>query len=211
MSVWLWGLARTPLVLRQEVRSVVLFTQPIGEIAVTQSAGQSFIAPYPGLSRVEVLLHNYGRANRGVLTLRLKEAPNGPDLATDMVAAESIGEETWAALEFTPRADSEGRAYYFQLDAEETLPGEGVTALVRPTARYADGTAYRDGHPVEGDLVFRAYFSVDVFTRAAVLLTQLTEDRPGWWGNPLFYVAVGLSYVVLIVILARLSFRAQHD
>jgi hypothetical protein len=211
VGVWLWGLAHTPLVFRQEVRSVVVYTQPIGEIAGTQTASQSFVAPHSGLYRVEVLLHNNGRANRGTLTLRLKESPNGPDLATSAVAAEGIGEESWAALDFAPRADSSGRNYYFQLDAADTLPGEGVTAPVRPTAKYPEGAAYRNGQPVDGDLVFRAYFSVDVFTRTAVLLTQLTEDRPGLWGSPLLYLAVGFGYVVLLVTLARLAFRTLHD
>ncbi|MGQ0601165.1 MAG: hypothetical protein ACT4QE_05650, partial [Anaerolineales bacterium] len=89
-SVWLWGLARTPLVMRQEVRSVTLITQPVGEIAGAQTIGQSFIAPYPGLYRIEVLLHNYGRANRGTLTVRLRESPAAPDLAMHTLAAESV-------------------------------------------------------------------------------------------------------------------------
>jgi len=210
-GVWLWGLASTPLVMRQEMRSVMLFTRPVGEIAGAQTAGQSFVAPYAGLSRIEVLLHNYERANRGTLTLRLREMPNGPDLATSTIATDGVGEETWGMFEIAPRADSAGRTYYFQLDAQETEPHQAVTVLVRPAIAYGEGTAYRNGQPLEGDLTFRVYFSVDVLTRAFVLLSQLIEDRPGLWGHPLFYIAVGLGYIILIVTLARLSIRLSHD
>jgi hypothetical protein len=210
-GVWLWGLASTPLVMRQEIRSVLLFTQPAGEIAGAQTVGQGFVAPYAGLSRIEVLLHNYGRVNRGTLTLRLREMPNGPDLAISTLAADSVGEETWGRFEFTPRTDSGGRTLYFQLDAQATEPHEAVTALVRPAIAYGEGTAYRNGQPLEGDLTFRVYFSVDVFTRATVLLSQLAEDRPGFWGYPLLYIAVGLGYIVLIITLAHLSIRLPHD
>ncbi|MGQ0604555.1 MAG: hypothetical protein ACT4QE_22980, partial [Anaerolineales bacterium] len=149
--------------------------------------------------------------NRGTLTVRLRGSPAAPDLAVHTLAAESVSEEMWVALEFAPRVDSFGQTYYFQLDAAEATPSEAVTALVRPAATYAEGAAYRNGQPIEGDLTFRAYFSVDVFTRVAALLTQLIEDRPGLWGSPLLYIAVGLGYIALIVAVARQSLTLRDD
>lgn len=211
VSVWFWGLTHTPLIDRQEARSVTLFTRPIGEIAGAQTAGQSFITPYSGLYRIEVLLHNYERANRGTLTVRLRESPDAPDLTANTIALESVGGETWVALEFAPLADSAGRTFYFQLDAAETTPDESVTALVRPASAYAGGTAFRNGQSIEGDLIFRAHFSVNLFTRASVLLAQLTDDRPGLWGSPALYVAVAILYMLLIVALARQTLRLLHE
>ncbi len=88
----------------------------------------------------------------------------------------------WYAFAFDPISDSAERTYYFQLDAPAADLGRAITAYLNPTDAHPDGTAYRAGQPIPGDLIFRAYFKTDAWTSATFWLTELKAYKPSIWG-----------------------------
>jgi len=199
--MWLWGLARTPLAVHE---TVLYHTEPIGEIRGAQTVGQTFLAPYNGFYRVEVSLADYGRLNTGPVNFRLGTRPDAPDsVNVQTFPAETVRRDVTRAFEFAPLSDSAGKTYYFQLDAADAVPGNAITAYIRPSAPYATGTAYRADQSVQGDLVFSLYFRVGLAERIKILLQQMTEHKPFLWGDWRFYAGIVVIYVMLLAALAR--------
>ena len=67
------------------------------------------------------------------------------------------------------------------------MPGNAITVYANANDQYADGTAYRNGRPVAGDLAFTAY-SRQTFTLSGVLAdfySRVSQDAP-------FFVCYGV-------------------
>jgi hypothetical protein len=201
IGVWVWGLAQTPLAVHE---TVLYHTEPIGEIRGGQTVGQTFRAPYNGLYRIEVSLADYGRLNTGPVNFRLGTSPDALGwVIVQTFPAETVRRDVTRVFDFDPLADSAGKDYYFQLDAPEAVPGNAITAYIRPSAPYQDGTAYWTGQPVQSDLVFSLYFKVSLWERIKILLQQMTENKPLFWGDWRFYVGMALLYGALLAALVR--------
>ncbi len=198
-GIWIWGIRHAPL--GQRIPDVEMVD--VGKIMGQESLGQTFFAPYNGLYQIKVMLSDYGRHNTGPVYFRLKTGPQAAEaLVERVIPSELIVGDYLYSLTFDPILDSAGKTYYFELEAPQATTDNAITAYVRLTANYAGGTAYRAGQPIEGDLVFNVYFHARGLGDVAVLLSQMTAQKPALWGNGYFYVGVGLIYLGLLVALA---------
>jgi hypothetical protein len=208
LGLWAWILRPVEPVVEEKLLRHV---EPIGEILREQSAGQTFLAPYDGLYRIEVLLADYGRLNSGSVNLRLSSAPGdtvAPILATFSAAA--IRGDVWHAVEFDPIPDSAGKTYYFQLDAPEARIGHALTAYISPEDAYPEGTAYRAGQPIAGDLIFKAHFKADVWSAAGLRLMLFKAGKPFPWDHRSLYVGLLGAYLILTAVLVRKIARSTE-
>ena len=99
------------------------------EIAGSTQVGQQFIAPFPGLYRVEVTLDPAGVQNPQPVTLRLQDEGSGANpLASGTFRTSDIGEGTPYGIEFPPIQDSAGRAFVFSVESPKSTPGDALTA-----------------------------------------------------------------------------------
>ena len=131
----------------------------IGEHTV----GQTFVSHYPRLTAVEVLLVVYDEpqpAPSRRLTFHLLTSPySQQDLVTLNVDTASLKHNDPYRFTFPPQPDSEGRAYFFLLEASE---GNKVTVWQSSRNAYGEGTLIVDGQPTPGDLLFKTYYDFDV-------------------------------------------------
>jgi len=203
LGLWGWALSPTEPVVREKL---LIHIEPIGEILSDQSAGQTFLAPYNGLYRIEVLLADYGRVNSGMVNFRLSLTPG--DTAASLLkrfSAAAVRGDVWYTFEFDPIPDSANKLYYFQLDAPEANLGRALTAYISPQDAYPDGAAYRAGHPVSGDLIFAAHFKEEdnLWNAATFWLARLKAYKPSLLGRTRLYAGLLAGYLTLVVVLIR--------
>jgi hypothetical protein len=198
MGVWAAGLAAVPLTVRADI---LYHREPIGEINVQQTVGQTIVAPYDGLYRVDVALADYRRQNVGPVIFRLWSAPPGSP-AAQVVAeaqfrAETVVGDVTQAIEFPAVKESAGQQYYLELSTPWILPGGGIAPYFQPSAPYPDGTAYLSGRPMEGDLEFVLHFRVDGRERVRLLIEQMLPGKPRPLRWPWVPILLGAGYTVL--------------
>jgi hypothetical protein len=198
--VWLIALARLPLT----VPAPALYhIEPIGEIRGAQTVGQTFVAPYAGLYRVDVALADYARVNTGPVIFTLRREPDGAELVRQEFAAEAIRGDVRYRFEFPPLADPPGQAYSFEFFAPDAVAGNAITAYLHPTELVADGQAFWAGQPLDGDLVFDLHFRVGGWQRARIWLAQASAGKPGLLGQEWFYPLLVLGVAAMIALLFR--------
>lgn len=167
---------------------------------------QSFIAPRPGLNRIDILFQTYGRHNSGDVTLRLLEVPenlDNPLLGTERFRttfnAASVRDHTWHTFTFPPLDNSAGKTYLISLSSPESSDGNAITVGGIQQNVYLPGSAYFGAVPVEADIAFRSCYQMTNFEKLGVLAGQLTHHRPAMWGDKAFYGLLALLYVLLLV------------
>jgi hypothetical protein len=164
-------------------------------------AGQRFVAPLPGLYRIEVTLAvPEGGISDPVLLHLQAEPSSAEDLHRAEFAPGEVRDRVPVAIEFPPIRDSKDQAFFFYLESPASLPADAPSALYSPDATLEAATAYLHGEPVEGSLQFRTYYSLRTRERAALLLARMAEGRPYFLGTRGFYVALLAIYGALLLL-----------
>jgi len=134
-------------------------------IAGSQTVGQTFVSHYPRLSAVELLLVVYPHDASPPdapphLTFHLRsDFQNEGDIVTLTVDTSNWKHNDPCRFSFPPQADSEGKTYYFFLDATE---GNRTTVWHSSFDAYGEGMIYLNGQPSEGDLHFKTYYDYNL-------------------------------------------------
>jgi hypothetical protein len=176
----------------------------IQEVKGGRTLGQTFVAPLPGLHRIDVMLFDRGRRNTHDVTFHLQE---GVDASTDIFSttfnASEIKGGGWHTFDFAPLADSAGKTYYFYFASPESTDGDAIAVGGMEGDLYRRGTAYLYATPANADLTFNTYYSeVPWQQKAQRLLERLAENKPFVWGKEYFYVFLVIVYLLLATILA---------
>ena len=141
----------------------------LGEICGEKRVGQSFLSRQKNLCRIDLIMATHKRENSGRLILHLRDDPTSSmDLATAAVDMGDIMESAWHAFTFPPILHSQDRQFYFCLEAPEVPLGSAVSVWMSTSDVYADGTAYSNHQPIQGDLAFRTFY-----------LSRLGEESDG--------------------------------
>jgi hypothetical protein len=176
----------------------------IQEIKGGRTLGQTFVAPLPGLHRIDVMLFDRGRRNTHDVTFHLQE---GLDASTDIFSttfnASEIKGGGWHRFDFTPLVNSAGKVYYFYFSSPESTNGNAIAVGGVEGDLYRRGMAYLYATPANADLTFRTYYSeVPWQQKAQRLLELLAENKPALLGNKYFYVFLVVAYLLLVTVLA---------
>ncbi len=136
------------------------YDRALGEICDEKRVGQSFLSRQKNLCRIDLIMATHKRENSGQLILHLRDDPTSSvDLATASVDMGDIMESAWHAFIFPPILHSQDRQFYFYLEAPQVPLGSAVSVWMSTSDdAYADGTAYADHQPVQGDLAFRTFY-----------------------------------------------------
>lgn len=175
-------------------------TSVIGELAGSFTAGQTFVAAYPGLTRVEVLLATYDRRVASPFVFHLRAAEADSDLVVRTVDAAQVGNNAYFQFQFPPIRDSAGRSFYFFLEAPQSKPGKALTIWGSGRDVYTDGEAVFQDMQGGGvrDLAFRAGYDPTLLERIVILFQRMTAAKPSLWGDRWWYVALAAAYLVLL-------------
>jgi hypothetical protein len=174
------------------------------ELLGGQSFGQSFVSARNDLYRIDLGTATYARTNSAPVVFHLQTQPGeSTDIISVRLPGSEIENERPTSILFSPIPDSVGKRYYFYIESPEAEPGNAITVYANTYDQYVDGSAYRNGAAVVGDLVFTAY-SRETFAFSDILqafLARVAQD-----------VAFLVCYAILIIgacagLLASLSRR----
>jgi hypothetical protein len=187
--------------------------------------GQSFVAHYPGLYRLDVLLTTSGRRDVADLVFHLRaDGPEGAELFTTSVDGAAIVDNAFQPFTFPPLDDSAGRTYFFYLEAPGAGPQNAVGVWISSGDRNPEGRAFLslisaspgpEGWLPSGDVGFMVHYKGRPLESIPIFLRRLTADKPALWGKVWFYLLLLALYLVLLACFAgvlRRVIRAQsHD
>lgn len=155
--------------------------------------GQSFVAPFNGLNRIDILFQTYQRQNTHDVTLRLLEISanldnplHGVELFQTSFNAANLSDQSWQAFSFGPLPNSKGKTYLIALSSPESGDGNAITVGGIERDVYEPGSAFLGATPVLADLTFRACFQMSVVEKLSHLSEQMVQSRPSIWGNVLW-------------------------
>jgi glycosyltransferase involved in cell wall biosynthesis len=150
---------KTKLVVRKNIDVLQnVYDHAWGEICGEKRIGQSFLSRQKNLCRIDLIMATHRRENSGQLILHLRDDPTSSvDLAIVSVDMGDAMEEAWHAFTFPPILHSQDRRFYFYLEAPEARLGSAVSVWMSTSDVYADGKAYADHQPIQGDLAFRTF------------------------------------------------------
>jgi hypothetical protein len=168
-----------------------------GELYGDVRYGQSFVASYPNLERIDVVMSTYGRRNTRDVVFHLREGLDSQaDVASVTFNAGDVREETWRSFTFPPLSDSAGKSYYFFFESPESELDDALTVMGREGDPYASGQAYIDGQPFPGDMAFRIYYRMTPRQKIDMVLSSLAANKPSLWGSKYAYILLVSVYVL---------------
>ena len=134
--------------------------EPAGELYGKITYGQTFVAHYRNLYRIDVMMATYGRENHLPVIFHLRRGlPEevNQDIVTLKVQAPAIADDAYHSFVFPAIPDSQGQKFYFYFESPRSMPGDAFTFWATPDNVYLEGTRTVNHQPVPGDLCFVAY------------------------------------------------------
>lgn len=174
----------------------------IQEVKGERTIGQTFVAPLPGLHRIDVMLFDRGHRNTHDVTFRLREGiTSSTDILSITFNASEVAGARWYRFDFPPLVDSAGKTYYFYFSSPESTDGNAIAVGGVQLDLYPDGMAYLNTTPANADLAFKTYYAaVAPAQKVEQLLERLAENKPFFWGNKYFYVFLVVVYLLLVTL-----------
>jgi hypothetical protein len=171
------------------------------ELVGGETFGQSFVCTREDLYRIDLGTATYGRTNSASVVFHLKSSPEaGTDIVSITLPGPEIQNECPTSIEFPPLTDSQGKSFFFYIESPEGTPGDAITVYANAQDQYADGSAYRNGQAVSGDLAFTAY-SCETFTLSGMLhdfLLRAARDVSFFLCYGILILGVGTGFFVSI-------------
>ena len=140
-------------------------TEPVGEVHGPNTHGQTFIARYPNLNRIDVKLATFGRENHLPLVFHLRRGSldeANSDIVTLKVQPSQVADDSFYSFTFPVIPDSQGQMFYFYIQSPRSMPGDAFTIWATSDDAYPEGTRTLNGKPAPGDLCFVAYSDLQV-------------------------------------------------
>jgi len=163
------------------------------ELVAGETFGQSFVCTRDNLYRIDLGTATYARTNSTPVIFHLQENPQAnTSIISVTIPGPEIQNERPTSITFSPLSNSRDQSYYFYIESPQAAPGNAITVYANEHDQYPDGTAYRNGQPVAGDLVFTAY-GQETYTFAGVwrdFASRVQQDIP-------FFICYG--FLVLVV------------
>ena len=212
LLVGLAGVQRAPAWVYEEQAQVSTMA---GELVAGATVGQTFVARYGGLQRVEMRLAGCEPHQSGPLIFHLRPSPHAADdLVTLHLDMADVHGDGYFAFGFPPLRGSAGQRLYFYLEAPQSTAGHaiGVWGVTQDT--YADGEAVLEGLGQSGvrDLAFRLSYDPSPSERIGVALDRLAANKPLAWGDRRLYVVLAAAHLALLcALLIRLLTSEERD
>ncbi|MGC8879095.1 MAG: hypothetical protein ACP5R2_07720 [Anaerolineae bacterium] len=222
---WFWiflptfALAGLVLIVFQTLELMGFEGQPVNLIRLSPAInlangtqiGQTFLAPRPGLYRIDVLLYGYFRRNTQPVTFHLRKINSQEDLMHISFSASEVWGWHWKSFVFDPLSDSEGQTYHFFFESPTSTPEDAITLGGVEGDLYPHGTGTVNGQPIRADAAFKTYYvGVTWSDKLTALAHKITAGKPSLWGDIRFYVLLGIIYMLLVARLFSEIYRLRR-
>lgn len=126
-----------------------------GPIYGTMKIVQSFRCRYPNLSSIELMIGTYGRKNIHNLNFKLYESTMNVLIFEKKIDSSQIDDNSWLSVKFKPIINSEGREFYFDIEADENSNIDNSITLFRSSSSDGKPGLTVDGMLVDGNLTYK--------------------------------------------------------
>lgn len=191
---------------------------PIGtrlsaEVTGDSLVGQKFVAPYPGLYRIDIDLVKATSSQARQIIFHLRaNAEASEDLRTASLSSDELSQGKAYSIEFPVVRDSKGQSFYFYLESPDSVAGDAIAARYDPDTVVEGASAYVNHQPVPGNLEFHTYYSMRTMEKADLLLSRMAEGKPYLLGTKGFYVGIAVVYaLVLAVFLVQIALAISKE
>jgi hypothetical protein len=214
-----FALAGLALIVFQTLESIGFEVQPVNHIRSSPAInlangtqiGQTFLAPRPGLYRIDVLLYGYFRRNTQPVNFHLRRINSQEDLVHISFSASEVWGWHWKSFVFDPLPDSGGQTYHFFFESPTSTPEDAITLGGVEGDLYPHGTGIINGQPARVDVAFKTYYvGVTLGDKLTALAYKLTASKPSLWGDIRFYVLLGIIYILLVARLFSEIYRLRR-
>lgn len=180
-------------------------TELVGQIVGGETVGQTLLARYNHLHRIDVFMGNYARPNAQQVIFHLKTDPAAPDdIFRLSFNANEVQDYAYRSFVFPPIPGSAGQEFYFYIESPSSVEGDAITLWMQVRDLYPPGMMFRNGVPVGGDVRFQAYYRGSYLDKVAALLDRLVENKPSIWGKKWFYI---LLMIITVGVVFRFLFQ----
>jgi hypothetical protein len=203
LAAWLVGLAIVMMISLNGL-SVPPWGNPSGnelspEVAGDARVGQRFIAPLPGLDRIDLwLARSSATDSNGVFFHLMSGDAAAGDLWSAAIDSDDIHDGTPYRFEFPRIPDSEGRSFSFYLESPESRSGDAIAVRYDSQAMLEGASAFVDNLPLDGNLRFQTFYQVGPLAKLDLLLDSLAEGKPYLLGTKGFYIGLGIVYALIL-------------
>ncbi len=188
----------------------------LGKVDAWNSVGQTFVARRDNLNQILLVLATKRSNDYSSITLTVRDGgPEGPVLrAVKMpISKLLVGDpgyyrpgglhEKWQAFDFEPIPNSGGRTLFFSVEGKYLPPQNGVRVLMMFYSKYPQGKGYVNGGVQNANVLFRTRSEARVSDYLGVLAENVTAQKQGLLASPATYVALGVVYLFLLVVLIK--------
>lgn len=187
---------------------------PIGEIKDTMKVGQTFVADYDNLDRIDVLFATYARQNTHEIIFHLRENSTYKDITTIKINANDIQDNVMHSFRFDPINDSKGKQYYFFIESPSSIDGNAVTVRIQKNSNYNQGELVLNDSFTTGDIIFKPYFKTNLKEYTDILLARILLNKPSFFSESFVYVIVAFYLFfmfILMIFLFQLLRKSKLD
>ncbi len=148
-----------------------------------RSIGQSFIANFDGLSRIQLMIFTENNGDKKTIYFHLKTDPKAAnDIASVKVDLSGATEDDGINIDFKKIPGSKNRHYYFYVAAPNMTVNDKIKVFyaLQNNMSNSRGTMTIGHRPAKGALIFNSYFYMkkDIRGIAEDFWAHLNEDRP---------------------------------
>lgn len=162
--------------------------------------GQTFVAPHPGLYRLELWLQGGSGISACTATLSRTSGSDAERILQVDIGADDLAADGSYVLELEPQRDSKGREYVLAIESAATRPDDTFTLAYGPYTVLEGATATVNGTPIPGNLRFQTYYTLRTRDKVGLLLSRMAEGRPYLLGSRGFYVVLGIAYAIFLAV-----------
>jgi hypothetical protein len=178
-------------------------------IELTDSAvGQTLLAHFPGLTRISLRVADSPEFSTDSLQATLSTLSDGTEeIVVEPESMQIKQDGDMLVFQFEPQMNNPETIFLFSVANSGSMP---VRLLAHSLDMYPEGSIIHD----QGDMVFNATFTPSLMNAVTILLTRLSDDKPGVLGHPwtyLFLFTLLTTAVVGFIFEANRAFGNPSD
>jgi hypothetical protein len=167
-----------------------------------RSIGQSFIANFNDMSRIQLLIFTNKNADKKNIYFHLKPDPEAVnDIASVKMDLAGATEDDGIIIDFNKISDSKNKHYYFYITAPNMTVNDKIKVFytLQNNMSNSRGTMMIGHRPAKGALMFNSYFYMKKGIRniAGDFWAHLNEDRAfmAFYFSLLGIISIGIIYL----------------
>ncbi|MFC9711215.1 hypothetical protein ACFTRD_23960 [Paenibacillus sp. NPDC056933] len=157
---------------------------PIGELVKSDIIRQSFIVQHNNFNEVQIYFGTYQRLNNSTLKLELFDEEKNV-IYEELFNSIELEDNKFRDFVFDPVKNSAGKKFIVSITVEGGEIGNYITLWKSSSDLYKDGELYLNGNQLDGDMVFKTFYTSSMLDKLNDLLRQLP-------------VSIVISYIVLV-------------